>query len=195
MSCRSNKAWGPPSYEQKIAIFKHVYYEFCELLWHTEYLILMQAYRKEAGNATTECIALHSVVIYKFFEDGRPRPNGALPTRQQDDVWVSDLECDPYSSPAFSEPEKQIIEKRNKEIAHLTYSRADKDIAGDKKAWQWKLDDFLPPILRRMHHTCEVFANGRLANDINLSENELQLWQGLKSRIEASRFYRSNPIA
>jgi hypothetical protein len=85
------------------------------------------------------------------------------------DVWSCDIEA----NTAADNPPQEVEDtktRRNKQIAHLTYTRADYEPTD--AYWRWPFDELLKPLLKRIVQFCESLAAGNVHNDITQPDSQ-----------------------
>jgi len=121
-----------PTTEQKRAALEHVRYEIRQLA------LLYRARTSPPdallNNARIETTVIHLNILIEFFETD-------IQDRYKDDVLAADYDF-PVSALTV---DRAAVERRNKEVAHLTYTRT----ARPRHEWGWDFDRLVPPVLRQ----------------------------------------------
>lgn len=124
-----------------------MYRETAKLLLRTDSLVL--------NNALLESFAVHIYNLYRFFYQGEVEiVNNSRRKRKDSDIIAEDFDIARNSFRKDRTPKKlisPIVEKRNKQIAHLTYNR----IYRNKKTKPWSTGK----ISAMMEQTIAAFFN------------------------------------
>lgn len=152
-----------PTEEQRRAGLEHVHYEISQLAWlyHLRSVPLGQLLK----NAIIETTVIHLSILRDFFVRTSRE-------RTQDDLLAED-----YGFAADSvSVDRDTIERRNKEVAHLTYTRTSK--TPETRGWQF--DGLVPPVLRR----AQEFVTHILGSKYIDSPAEQEKWRELGNRLD-----------
>lgn len=131
-----------PDSRQRFVALGHVCYEIEQIAALVAKYRLITRPERLDDNTQLEMLLLHLRVLLDFFEDEnrrtKPRVN---PPEEDDDVLAKDFGF----GVADIDIPKHYRERLNKDLAHLTYSRAGET---------WVIDDIARPLLSR----CQKFA-------------------------------------
>jgi hypothetical protein len=121
-----------PSPAQVTAALYHIRYEIEQLAILFQRLSIPQ--ETFLINALIESGVVHLSILAEFFST-------PLRDRHKDDVLAEDFGFPVSVSPIATAD----IERRNKEVAHLTYTRS----GHTPEQWRWDFDRLVPPVLER----------------------------------------------
>lgn len=152
----------PRTRQELQAAAEHVRYEIEELALlygFSSPFSLPQAHE----NARIEATVIHLTNLVNFFWPNRPH---------EDDVLARDFGFDA----ALAQVGQALVRRRNKEVAHLTYTRAEK--RPSKRLWDF--DALVPPVLREARR----FAHHMLVATDATDHAAHDAWKMLHNLIE-----------
>lgn len=156
-----------PTTGQLNETLEHIYYEIAQI---TETLPL-NSKNIFVNNALVEASLIHIRALLDFFQQKNRRHRKGS---ELDDVLSSDYGFS-HCAVGIDQPYKARL---NKDLAHLTYSRASR-LQSDKP---WPYDKVMLPILK----CCEKFGKHLLSNYLPTKcPEKLPEWQALVDKIEA----------